>query len=199
MSFEENEVSEIDLVANASPINWVNKGAVNGIKNQMACGLCFGFSAVASMEAAHQIKSGKLLSFSEQQILDCAPGSCSGGNYASSFAYYETSYAMTENSYPYTHKLATCQYKSGSNTGVKSTGHSSVTKNSPDAMKTAVSKGVVSVSVNASPSSGSFQNYKTGIYNEKNCGDTVNHAVNIVGHYIWRRRNGGYRHSDQCG
>lgn len=120
-------------------VNWVTAGAVNNIKDQKSCGSCWAFSAVCSMESAHKIKSGKLLSFAEQQLVDCDTGSngCNGGNKTGAFTYYSTHGAMSESSYPYTAKTQTCKYSS-SNTGVKSTSHTSVTANNVTAMKTAV-------------------------------------------------------------
>ena len=67
--------------SNASPINWVSKGAVTPVKDQGRCGSCWSFSTTGALEGAHQIKSGKLLSFSEQQLVDCSTANhgCNGG------------------------------------------------------------------------------------------------------------------------
>lgn len=47
-------------------INWVDKGAVTGVKDQGACSSCWSFSTTGSLEGAHYVASKELLSFSEQ-------------------------------------------------------------------------------------------------------------------------------------
>ena len=54
---------------------------VGQVKNQLACGSCWAFSAVATMEGAWNYKTNSSNVFSEQQILDCeiGPKACDGG------------------------------------------------------------------------------------------------------------------------
>merc|ERR1719376_1700431 len=90
------------------------KGYVTPVKNQAQCGSCWAFSAVVSMEGAHFKKTGKLVSLSEQNLVDCVHEDygCRGG-----FPYDGVSYAIrnrgidTEASYPYTARDGYCHFR----------------------------------------------------------------------------------------
>ena len=62
-------------------VDWIAAGAVNAIKDQGQCGSCWSFSAVGALEGAWKLKTGTLLSFAEQQLVDCstANSGCNGG------------------------------------------------------------------------------------------------------------------------
>jgi cathepsin L len=68
------EISEKTVTlpeTNDSEIDWRVKGAVNPIKDQAQCGSCWAFSATAAVEGAHFLKTGELLSLSEQELVSC--------------------------------------------------------------------------------------------------------------------------------
>ncbi|KAL3739732.1 hypothetical protein ACJRO7_021063 [Eucalyptus globulus] len=62
-------------------IDWVEKGAVNAIKDQGKCGSCWAFSVVAAVEGIVGITNGTPPVLSEQQLIDCDTTNygCSGG------------------------------------------------------------------------------------------------------------------------
>merc|ERR1711936_164091 len=70
--FQEKETPEA--------IDYRDEGLVTEVKNQGHCGSCWAFSATGGFEGVWAKQVNELISVSEQQLLDCGPGSCQGGN-----------------------------------------------------------------------------------------------------------------------
>merc|ERR1712176_1438445 len=92
-------------------VDWTSKGAVTPVKNQGQCGSCWSFSTTGSLEGAWEIATGKLVSVSEQQFVDCdkVDNGCSGGLMDNAFQFAEANALCTEDSYPYNAKVGQCQ------------------------------------------------------------------------------------------
>ncbi|OQU76936.1 LOW QUALITY PROTEIN: hypothetical protein SORBI_3010G239166 [Sorghum bicolor] len=62
-------------------VDWRQQGAVTGVQNQLDCGGCWAFSAVAAMEGINKIVTNNLISLSEQELIDCDTEDygCNGG------------------------------------------------------------------------------------------------------------------------
>jgi C1A family cysteine protease len=177
--------------AGAAPdsIDWRTKGAVTPVKNQGQCGSCWAFSSTGALEGAFFLATGKLVSVSEQQFVDCAKFrygnmGCSGGRQMAAFSYAEKNAMDTEDSYAYTAKSGTfqsCKASSGTPaipqgdvTGYKEVGHSE------DALLSALAQQPVSISIEADQAV--FQHYKSGVLTGSGCGSTLDHAVLAVGY-----------------
>jgi len=164
-------------------VDWVEKGAVNPIKNQGQCGSCWAFSTVGTLEGALQISTGKLENLAEQQLVDCdkSDNGCSGGWPHTAYdSYYArgTAGLCTTASYSYTARAGSCRdsscttaFPSGTVTGHKNVGQSS------SGLKSAVAQQPISVTVNA----GQLQFYSNGVVTG-NCQGQINHAVMAVGY-----------------
>ncbi|XP_066246123.1 cathepsin L-like [Euwallacea similis] len=166
-------------------IDWREKGAVTSIKDQGFCGSCWAFSAIGSVEGQYFLKYGKLLSFSEQQLIDCASeyGSkgCSGGLLNSGFQYIRDKGIEEEITYPYEMIDDVCQ-ASTNLTITKIKDYVEIESLDEDALLAAVGIiGPVSVAIDASDFD--LQFYKEGIYEGEVCSQTtLNHGVVIVGY-----------------
>ena len=175
--------------ANADSLDWRTKGAVTPVKDQGQCGSCWAFSTTGSLEGAHFVATGELLSFSEQQLVDCAyikygNYGCNGGLQDNAYKYYEAGYnAELESVYPYTSgtgSKGTCQYNASSATSVTVTSYVDVTPSNPAQMMAALNEQPLAVAIEADKFC--FQTYKSGVLTNANCGTTLDHAVLAVGY-----------------
>jgi len=179
------------VVSVPASVDWRTEGAVTPVKNQKSCGSCWSFSTTGALEGIYAIKRGNLVSFSEQQLVDCdyirAGGTslgCNGGDMESAMEWIGKNNGLcTEQAYPYVSGTTqtngpcqkTCSIVSGSDISTTV----SVSANSDSAMMTALAQQPVSVAIEADQSS--FQLYKSGVFTGS-CGTNLDHGVLLVGY-----------------
>jgi len=183
MEGQQERVLEETVNANPTSWDWRAKGAVTPIKNQQQCGSCWAFSTTGSLEGLNFINNGKLLSFSEQQLVDCSGSygneGCDGGWPFWALQYTAANGIELESVYPYTAQDGTCQYNKA-NVVFTNAGYGNVTNYNEVAMETQLLIQPISVCVEADQSV--FQLYTGGVITSASCGTQLDHAILAVGY-----------------
>jgi cathepsin L len=141
------------------------------------------------MESAWAIKTGQLLSFSEQELLDCAANGArtcnTGGNMQDSWNWLINGNTrrspMHSASYPYTaNSDASCLYNASRATNAVFA--SRVYVQATEAALLTAARTVPSIAVAIHASGRAFQFYSSGVLSDSSCLSTnLDHAVNVVG------------------
>lgn len=176
-------------------IDWVEKGAVNAIKNQGPCGCCWAFSTIAAVESITQIKTGNLPELSEQQLVDCTSrnNGCNGGWMDTTFEYIVQNGGITsEANYPYQKADGTCDTSAASSIEATITSYKDVPTNNEGELLKAVGNATGFDSPRRKRAG-------TPIVLKRHlqwCGTAMTHAVTIVGYgttedgtKYWKIRN----------
>jgi C1A family cysteine protease len=184
-------INNEDLTGVSSSVDWVSKGAVTPVKNQGQCGSCWSFSTTGALEGAYFIKTGKLDSFSEQQLVDCdnlknggKDHGCNGGLMDNAFNWIKSNDGLcSEKDYPYvsgtTKKAGSCDSTCLTVPDSDVTGYIDVSPNSDSNMMSALEKQPVSIAIQADQKD--FQLYKSGTFTG-DCGTNLDHGVLLVGY-----------------
>ncbi|XP_059624348.1 senescence-specific cysteine protease SAG39-like [Cornus florida] len=173
-----------NLSAVPSTMDWRKRGAVTPVKDQGQCGCCWAFSAVAAIEGITQLTTGKLVSLSEQELVDCdvrgEDQGCNGGLMDDAFLFIKQNKGLTtEANYPYMGSDNTCNTKKAALAAAKITGYQDVPANKEQALLQAVAKQPVSVAIDSGGYD--FQFYSSGVFTGT-CGTSLDHGVTAVGY-----------------
>ncbi|XP_066353896.1 senescence-specific cysteine protease SAG39-like [Miscanthus floridulus] len=206
--FMYGSLSESDVPASR---NWTAMGAVTAVKDQTdQCASCWAFSAVTVVEGIHAIRTGNLVSLSEQQLLDCSTGrknrGCNKGDMEEAFLYiagqdhrrrrnhsrvvpsatsgvFWNGGLSEESAYPYLAVQSNCSALTKPAVATIR-GFQYVPANNESALRLAVSRQPVSVALDAR--SRAFQHYSSGVYGAAGVvrckNSSLNHALTAVGY-----------------
>jgi cathepsin F len=179
------------LVARDEPVpesfDWREQGAVTSVKNQGSCGSCWAFSAIGNIEGQLQIKTGKAVDLSEQQLVDCdkVDQGCSGGLMEDAYKYLMQAGGVDSNeSYPYNGRGNTCNYKPTASAAQVSGYNFAGTQDEEQIKAILHQTGPLAIAMNATP----LQFYFGGIYTpwfSWTCSpSSINHGILLVGYGV---------------
>ena len=140
---------------------------------------------MAATEGITQITTGKLISLSEQELVDCDTGGenqgCSGGLTDDAFRFIQIHGLASEATYPYEGDDGTFNSKKEAHPAAKIKGYEDVPANNEKALQKAVAHQPVAVAIDAGGFE--FQFYTSGVFTGQ-CGTELDHGVAAVGYGI---------------
>jgi hypothetical protein len=167
-------------------IDWVAAGKTTAVKDQGQCGSCWAFSATETVESANLMATGNTAILGPQEIVDCDSNDagCNGGDPREALSWIQSQGGQdTEQCYPYTAEDGTC----ASSNCQPANNINSVNPVAGDegSIYTALQSAPLSICCDAEP----WQNYQGGILTANECGDSIDHAIQLTG---YSPQQGGY-------
>ncbi|XP_030149372.1 cathepsin L1-like isoform X4 [Lynx canadensis] len=167
------------------PVDRREMADVSPMKNQGRCASGWAFSATGALEGQMFRKTGKRVSLSVQNLLDCSwpqgNEGCNGGLMSNAFQYVKNNGGLdTEESYPYVARDGPCKYRP-EHSAANVTAFENIPQQEEALMMAVANMGPISAAIDASLDT--FRFYKEGIYYDPKCSsEDLNHGVLVVGY-----------------
>lgn len=174
-------------------VDWRTSNCITPVKDQSYyCNSCYAFSGIAALEAQWCLKTGRLVTMSEQQVIDCSYNAiygnwaCGGGSQATAYVNIQNSGGVESDvTYPYVEFYQhtdrfPCKFNR-SRAVATASGYWRIRPNREAALANIIAiVGPVSAAMNGSTPS--FWYYSQGVYSDPRCTPSTSHSVLIVGY-----------------
>jgi C1A family cysteine protease len=174
--------AQVGLKAPSGAIDWVAKGMTTPVKDQGQCGSCWAFSTTETVESANLMAGHQVVPGSPQEIVDCdsADAGCNGGDPQEALNWVVQQGGLdTDSCYPYTAQDGSCASSQCTpNANLKITTVTPIAGDESSIYSALGSDGPLSICCDAEP----WQNYQGGILTADQCGDSIDHAIQLTGY-----------------
>jgi len=165
--------------------DWRDQGVSSPVNDQMQCGSCWDFAACNAFNQSWKLANGKIITVSEQNVLDCnsAGDGCGGGWSSDAFDYIQDLGVASDQNYPYIARRVTCNQSMSKPYQAYTWGYVGDDDGIPsvDKIKAALyTYGPLAVGINATNAFQSFASNPGEVFNE-NASGGVNHVVTLIG------------------
>uniref|UniRef100_A0A6G3MGQ9 Cathepsin L1 (Trinotate prediction) n=1 Tax=Henneguya salminicola TaxID=69463 RepID=A0A6G3MGQ9_HENSL len=185
------QANTLDIIPVRDSIDYRDYGVVSRVKNQGSCGSCYAFSGIGSIESHVALQTGRLMEFSEEEIVDCSGNlgnqGCNGGLMENVFKYAIQNGISREEDYNYTAHANKCHTKNVNHLHSLVSYVSLKEGDEKDLIRTLSFIGPVSIAIDANHYQ--FMFYHSGILSIDNCSQSdLDHGVLAIGYQLARKQ-----------